>query len=246
MKKIFPLSLLILFQISMSCSNGDDGTTPDPITSSNILGSVVLYDSGTSLLDNAGMTVTVENATPTKSAITDSGGNFIINDVAFGTYNLTYTKTGYGTFKIFDLAHNNPVDTNISESPSLGQVSTTEITDLSVNVSADNVIIEVSTSPASNNSNPVYIRAFYHTDASVSNTVFTSFSEVLEARIDPNQFTISAAELISLGFQSGTNVYVKVYGDSFFSNDYEDTDVGRRIFPNLNTVSADAVTFTVP
>ncbi len=237
--------LLVLLSI-LSCSSSENSPTPDPITSSNIRGSVTLYDGGTAQVDNAGMTVTVENTDPLKSATTDNQGVFTINDVGFGTYTISYSKTGYGTFRIFDFEHDDPTDTNISESPSLGQISTTEITSLSVSISGDDVTFELSTSPASNGSNPVYIRAFYYTDTSLGNTVFTSFSEVLEARSDPNQFTISATELTSLGFQSGTNVSVKVYGDSFYSNDYEDPDVGRRIFPNLNAISADAVTFAVP
>ena len=49
-----------------------------------------------------------------------------------------------------------------------------------------------------------------------------------------------------MGFSSGSQVYVKAYGESFWGNDYEDTDLNKRIFPNLGEISAEPVMFMVP
>ena len=63
---------------------------------------------------------------------------------------------------------------------------------------------------------------------------------------NPAVFGISSEELNNLGFNSGTTVYARVYGDSFYSNDYEDPNLGRRVFPNLFADTAQSVQFEVP
>lgn len=246
MKKIISFGTLLVLLGMLSCSSSDDGTTPDPITSSDIRGFVNLYDELTTQIANNGMKVTVEGTDPEKSALTDTDGEYTITDVPFGTYTLAYSKSGYGTFKRFEVGHSNPVDTNISDSPILGQASTTEVIDLGVSISGDEVVFDITIDPTANSNNPRYIRLFYHNEATVSNMVFTSFTETLEVKINPIQYTVTASDLSSLGFQSGTTVYVKVYGNSFFGNDYDDPDLGRRIFPNLNATAAEAVSFVVP
>ena len=236
----------VLVTVLVSCSDDDGETRPDPINASDIQGAVILYDDLTNQLANDGMTVSIEGSNPLISDLTDDDGDFVLSQVTFGTYTLEYRKSGYGTFKRFGLAHNNPAVTNITNIPSLGQVSTTEISDLSVTVSGEDVVFDFSTTPAANNSNPRYIRLFYHDESTVSSTVFTSFSEVIEIRSDFDQVTVNIASLSGSGFQSGTTVYVRVYGDAFFSNAYDDPNLGRRIFPNLNEIASNEVSFMFP
>ena len=45
-------------------------------------------------------------------------------------------------------------------------------------------------------------------------------------------------------FTTASTVCVKVYGDSYWSNDY--TDLGRKVFSKINSNLADAVSFIVP
>jgi len=49
-----------------------------------------------------------------------------------------------------------------------------------------------------------------------------------------------------MGFASGSTVYVKIYGESFYGNDYDEPNQNIRVFPNLNLDSAEAVSFEVP
>ena len=95
--------LLILFIsiLIFSCSGESNDISPPAPTSGNIFGSVNLYDEGTSQIDNSGMTISVEGTAI--QAISDAAGDFTLMDVPFGTYTIVYEKTGYGTFKKFNV-----------------------------------------------------------------------------------------------------------------------------------------------
>lgn len=66
------------------------------------------------------------------------------------------------------------------------------------------------------------------------------------AQINPFEKTITQTELLSAGFTSGQQVYVRAYGDSFWDNAYDDPAISKRIFPNLNGTTVAATSFVVP
>ncbi len=244
---ILNMALMSLLGIWSCGGNSDDPKPPDPPTAANITGSVNLYDEGIIEVDNSGMKIIVVGGTPEISANTDADGKFTLNDVPFGDYSIKYEKTGYGTYRIFGVDHKDTGGpTDITEIPSLGQVSTTKVTDLTVSVSGDEATIPTTTDPAGNSGNTRYLRYFFHTDNTVSNITYTTVSETFEAKINPSNHKVSKSDLNDMGFASGSTVFVKAYGESFYSNDYEDPDSDNMIFPNLNENSADAVSFVVP
>ncbi|MBG7612360.1 carboxypeptidase regulatory-like domain-containing protein [Polaribacter sp. BAL334] len=235
---------LLVFLVINSCSEDKD-SQPDPITKANITGSVNLYDEGITQVDNSNMKVKVEGVTPSISAITDVNGKFTLIDVPFGTYTIVYEKLGFGTFKKVNIEHLNSA-TAILNTPSLGKISTTQITNLEANVSGNNIIISVTTNPAGNNGNRRYIRYFLDMDSNVSNESYTYYSLGLISQINPYQIILSQNDLTKAGFSSGQTVNVKVYGDSFWSNEYYDPNLGRNVFPNLNMASVSSVAFVIP
>jgi hypothetical protein len=228
---------------SYSCDNDDNADTSTP-TQGDIIGSVNLYDEGTTQVESHDMTVSIFGTNI--SAITDVDGRFNLKDVPFGTYDLSYEKSGYGTFKKFNINHESAPTTVITNTPSLGQSSTTAITDLQVSLANDMVTFSITTNPSGNSSNRRYIRYFLSADSSVSNNNYNYYSEGLVVQINPYEATLSSTDLINAGFTSGQTVYVKAYGESFWSNQYEDTTLQRVVFPNLNPLAADAVSFVVP
>jgi len=237
------LGLIVLVGFT-SCSKDDD-QTPEPITKANIIGSVNLYDEGTTQIDNSGMTIKLEGTE--FSSTTDSQGDFTLSEVPFGSYTLVYEKSGFGTFKKFDLEHTNTGSSTVVETPSLGQKSTTSVTNLTVSSNANfPVILGATTNPAGNQANTRYIRFFFSTDSDVSHENYDSYLETFPANISPYNLNLSQASLDALDFASGSTVYVKCYGESFWGNSYSDPDLNRDIFPNLNPTSAPAVSFVVP
>lgn len=241
------LSLLGLVFFITGCDSGGDSDSENA-KSGIISGSVNLYDEGTTAIDNSGMTVIAFDDTRSVSGTTDVQGNFTLNDVPFGTYTLMYQKNGFGTFKRFGLSHADTGTgiTQLNEIPSLGELSTTQVPNLEARVEGSDVFLSVTTNPGGNNSNSRYIRYFLHTNTNVSNENYTYFSSGIVSRINPLELTLNAQDLINAGFTSGQTVYAKVYGDSFWSNHYEDPELGRTIFPNLNGTSANFVSFVVP
>ena len=239
----FKILMFILAIASVSCSSDDSNN--DPITKANITGSVNLYDEGTTLLDESNMLVKVVGTNPLITALTNSNGQFVLEDVPFGTYTIEYEKAQYGVFKKFNFIHQGNANA-ITEIPSLGKTSSTEITDLLVNIVNGQVVFSITTSPAGNNSNRRYVRYFLSTSATVSNSNYMYHSPTFISQINPYQSTLTQTELINAGFTSGQTVYVKAYGESYWSNEYLDVNLNKKVFPNLNTVSANAVSFIVP
>ena len=238
----FNVIVVLLFVVS--CSNqGDD----DVVTKAAITGSVNLYDEGTTKADNSGMTVKVEGLNPAISAVTNSNGKYELGDVPFGTYTLVFEKAGYGTFKKAEIKHvATGLPTVIAETPSLGQVSTTQITALSAKTEGGNLSVSVTTNPAGNAGNKRYIRFFYSGSPTVSAAEYLFASPAMIAQINPYTLTVSKTDLTGMGFATGATVYVRVYGDSFWSNEYSDAISRKKVYPNLNSNAAAAVSFVMP
>ena len=239
----FQILILILTVGLVSCSSDDSNN--DTITKANITGSVNLYDEGTTLLDKSNMLIKVNGTNPLVTALTNSNGQFVLEDVPFGTYTIEYEKENYGNFKKFNVVHQDGA-TAISSTPSLGKQSSTQITDLQVNIASNQVVFSITTNPAGNTSNRRYLRYFLSTNANVSNVNYMYYSATYVAQINPFQVTLSQTDLINAGFSSGQTVYVKAYGNSFWSNEYLDANLNKMIFPNLNMNVVNAVSFVVP
>lgn len=247
MKLTFATLLILSSFVFTSCNDDDDTNNEPGATTADIVGSVNLYDEATTQISDSGMTVEIEGVLPLISAITDFEGDFTLSNVPFGTYTLIYSKTGYGTYKRLDVVHTNTGSpTPLTTAPSLGQSSSTQVTDLSASPDGGEVVLSITTDPAGNSGNTRYVRYFLSASSSVSDENYSFVSEVLISQINPKETSLTVNEFSKAGFSSGQTVYAKAYGDSFWSNEYEDSDLGRTIFPNLNATSAGAVSFVVP
>jgi hypothetical protein len=241
--KHFFLVIMAMGVFNSCGGDEDEDLTPPNVTSADINGTVSLYDEGVTEIDNSNMTVKVEGTS--KSATTDAAGNFTLSGVTFGTYTLIYEKAGYGTFKKYNVDHRNG-NTIISQTTSLGEVSTTQVTALEAVADGNDIVLSITTDPAGSLGNKRYVRYFLSTDPDVSNENNSYYSGVLLSENNPLNLRLTAGVLSDAGFASGQTVYAKVYGDSFWSNEYEDPDLGRRVFPNINMNAADAVSFVAP
>ncbi|WP_452600519.1 carboxypeptidase-like regulatory domain-containing protein [Pontimicrobium sp. MEBiC06410] len=241
--KTFKFNLiLLLLVLGTSCSDSNDNDTPSP-TSANISGSVNLFDDGVTEIDNSNMTVNVEGTSI--STTTNSNGQYTLSNVPFDTVTLVYEKNGYGTFKRFNIDHSTS-DTFIAETPSLGQLSTTSITNLTATNNGTDITLAATTDPDGNVGNTRYIRFFFSTQSNVSNTNYEAVLETLPSQINPRNLNLTNVSLVALGFSSGQTVYARCYGESFWSNQYDEPNSENTIFPNLNPNSAIAVSFVVP
>ena len=223
-----------------------------------ISGTISLYDDKINLQSNAsGVTVTVIGM-PGKVAVSTADGKFRIEGLSFDNYDLAFSKTGYGTYKIFGIEHKKQSNTPsgvssttfLSRVINLGAVSSTSISSLTAIDATYNDLPGIeygyTITPEASPGNRGYVRTFVgkkHTTSSAEYLAYTNTNSVLNNNVRSG---FQLGELYGFGFQSGDSVYVKVYGDSFYSNTYTDPISGKTIFPNLNAVAANAVSFIVP
>lgn len=235
------LSGLILLATLTSC---DKDTDNQPAPTADLFGTVTLYDDRTTSVSPAGMTVTVDGLTA--SATTDATGRYNFTALPKDVYNLTFTKAGYGTFRLFGVNHNPSGASTQVGGRTLGQISSTTVTALSVTpFGTDSLSLSVSISPAGTAAASRGVRFFFQNTASVSGTNYAGFSPVYTIRSGTGNVLIAKAALQAMGLSSGSTVHVIAYGDSYFSNDYDDPATGKTVFPNLNPTTVAAVSFTL-
>lgn len=238
---------IYIFLIVVSCSKKSD-TSPTAPVNASISGQVALYNDGSTLLANSGMTVSLDNTFPLYSSVTNGNGMYSIPQVPFGNSTLVFEKAGYGTYKIFNINHayNNGAGTVLSTLASLGKISTTAVTGLTAIVSSGNVTVGITSIPGGTDASPRYLRLFLSFRTGVSHTNYQTAFDLIISKTNTVEKILTKAELNTLGFASGSTVYVRAYGDSFWSNSYEDPLAVRTIFPNLNLSTVAAASFIVP
>lgn len=231
----------LLLTLASACGEEDDPLTNPP--SADISGQVKLFDEGTNEISPSGMTVSAEGLRI--EDLTDGDGRFLLQDVLLGRVVVAYEKSGYGTYKKFIDDFNE--DLVLTEVPSLGKISQTDVITNSVIV--EGMEVRIASVTTGTNTPIRYLRYFFSTRSDVSSESYEAFLDrpvESDPRVNPAVLTITGQELNELGFTSGTTVYARVYGDSYYSNDYEDPNEGRRVFPNLFEDTAQSVQFQVP
>lgn len=248
--RFFFLIILVNSFLS-SCTSGSHeelffNDVIESASKSSISGYVNLYDEGTfPMEDKSGMQIKIEELS-SFSATTDKNGYFTLKDVPFGTYTLIYEKTGYGTYKKYQHKHYTS-STFITHSPSLGKKSTTQINNITAKVEGDSIALSFTTNYiGAENNKFYYIRYFLSSSPSVSDSFYSYYSPTLMIQKHNNALILTKSDLLNRGFHSGEKLYIKIYGDSYFSNVYDDPFLGKKIFPNLNRISFADSNFIVP
>ena len=236
-----------------SCSK-NDSTTSVP-TSGNLFGSIQTWDDKTtSTNDMAGVTVTITNLV-NKSTTTDAQGKYTFTNLPYDQYDIEISKTGYGTMKVFGITHSyDPAASTLGStqlpSISFGKKSTTSVTALAVNgnnvLGEPGVSFSYTVSPTPTPASRAFVRYFLSTAADVSPTKYLAASAVVNFSNGSGITGFSTSQLIGMGFASGQTVYVKMFGESFVTNEYYQPNLGYKIYPNINLTSQPAVSFVVP
>ncbi|HRH47690.1 MAG TPA: carboxypeptidase-like regulatory domain-containing protein [Panacibacter sp.] len=211
-----------------------------------IIGTVYLFDDLANDAPDSNMTVTIDGTAFTTT--TDSSGKYSFKDVPAGTYNLTYSKPGYGTYRLdtFHVVYNSNDTPAVVPAKALGTLSTTTVTDLFISVEGDTIKIIPTINPAGNEIIARGVRFFYGADESVTGTDFLSYSKQFRLKKDSDPIKVSKTDFYDAGFSPGATIYVRVYGDAIFSNDYIDLTTGKSIFPNLNPTTVASKSFVLP
>lgn len=100
-KILLSLYCLVAVCLLFSCTKDH---WPPSLKKGDITGKVIMYDSmGVALSNHAGVLVTIDSTG--LSAITDATGAYSFKKVKAGQYNFSYSKEGYGTYRIIRQLH---------------------------------------------------------------------------------------------------------------------------------------------
>lgn len=221
----------------VACKDGDDDeVTP---TTGRIYGNIVLVDEfGVTLSDHSGIRVTTQNNFYDLSDLT---GNYQVNNLAAGSYDLKYEKTGYGTLKKFAIEvvpAANGGTTIIEDVDSLAPVSSTIISALSAQLDPvdSTFTFTCNVSPLPGTNYPRAFRLFFGHDANVSvaSYEFTPSKKWVATTATATITGFERADFYNNGFNSGDTIYAVAYGETIVSSSYLDPVSNTTVFPNLN------------
>ncbi|MBY0482843.1 MAG: carboxypeptidase-like regulatory domain-containing protein [Chitinophagaceae bacterium] len=252
MKKTLPifflLSLFCVF-VLFACKKDD----PAQPTNGKLIGSIQTWDDKTTaILDKVGITVSTDYPT-VNSTTTDANGKFSFDNLDFDKYDLSFSKPGYGTYKIFSYAHNynpsGPQTINTIPLINFAKKSTTTITNMVLLKTSFNgingVSFQVTVSPNPTTLKRAYIRYFLSNSSALSSSNYLVYTPPIGTSSTVAIDGFSNDELTGFGFSKGQTIYIKAYGESVRGNDYDDPNLRKRIFPNLNSTTVPAISFVM-
>lgn len=197
------------------------------------------------------------------STTTDQSGAWNFPNLSPGTYTFTFSKTGYGTFKV--------IDATVMKGAVLSAVFLYPIPKSTVTISLDSVSVAGiywSGKYSSAISTETWIRFFFSHTTSVSanpaNYVFDAAAS--DGQRSGSSFNFAMYNsLYGHGFAKGDTVYAVAYTDflsprpptgysppvimvpgSFYTVSYPDVATGRSVFPNLNPTPSNVIKFALP
>ena len=218
MKKIF--LIVVISQLLYSCggsvgSTGISNVAEQPLPTAIIQGSVVLYNEEGGIVSNAsGVTVSIDSTTYTTT--TDSAGVYVLKNVPQEEYTITYSKSGYSTYKNINVSIVSGKASITYPPVSLYAPSPTYITNLAVapyNGASGAYNFYGIVNPPGTMAFPKNVAIFM----SLSNTVSPSnFMAFVQATADSSVLNVNS-NLYNY-FASGSTVYMKAYGITTFNS----------------------------
>jgi len=264
MKKSF-ITLLLFITACGKNSPHNSVTVPDLILAANnrgnITGTVLLYNNeGTVNADNSGITVSIDNNNV--STKTGADGKWTLDSIPSGTYDITYSKDGYGSVKSMGVNHaaTNHATTFLSISKILNQISDIGITAIQISNFDANTnmasLIQSGVAPNGVHIEPIFansssslkpVRLFFSDNANVTAANYlTAEKERFSGKgNEMNNYNYTIAWFVSRGFKPGQTIYLKAYGDGFANDEYDDPIKGITVFPSLSAKSA-GISFVLP
>ncbi|MFY8024220.1 MAG: carboxypeptidase-like regulatory domain-containing protein [Sediminibacterium sp.] len=258
MKKIIALLIILYIGCSKDSSNNSI-SVPNLVLAqqnrANIQGMIILYDEdGNRQPDMSGVAVSIDNSTV--STQTGPDGKWKLDSIPYGTYDISYSKEGYGTGKIMGLYHaaTNHATTVISKSEAMAVNSSIAISNLIITPFSGTIqavgIAGVHIDPifANPSGKDKYVRLFFSDNPAVGSTNYTAELKIKSngASAQMNDYNLTTSFFESLGFKKGQTIYVKAYGDSFLADQYTNPINNTIVFPSLSNQPSNTVSFVLP
>ncbi len=209
--------------------------------------------------DSSGVKVSADNGNQIQSATTDASGYYVFHGLPRGTYNLTFTRQGFGTMKLFGISHapDNHVTTPVPEVALAQTLSKTKIDSIVLLPNYNYVIIDLFLDTSSNNYVQPYedLVLLVGKDPNVSLSHYlVTYSEYLSPDPSSGGYTavVDKSNLAGL-FQPGDTIYITANTFTRFAHKlkdsttiqdlgtayyYIDPATGDYVYPNLSSPPA--------
>lgn len=243
---------VLAFSLTLNCFTGPTGPA-GPSLSGTLSGYVVLVSSdGSQPTNRSGVLVTLS---PTGlNAQTDSTGKWIIPSVQTGTYNISYSKTGYGISKSIatQFVGGNNRDIGVVYICSPPAITFDSLAYFQKKADSTSIWVRAYLS-ADIQGIPYRTLLVFSHDTNISSatsvnqyTVF--FNTSFLNGIDSTNIKITPEIFSTAGFSIGDTVFIASYLASAGTNtsSYLDTATGRTQYTNFNTQRSNILKFAVP
>ena len=254
--KFIPQILMLLYiLISAGCS---EEIISDTLTG-KVIGRVFLYDKNrASISDRSGVSVTVEGSSPEITVHTDESGEYEIDYLSSGTYNLKYEKDGFGEYVILGYSFiGGSEPTNPMYGPNLYELVNTPNTSFELIKYEHEYVNVFGIEIKGTFENPEDIpypqfRCYLSNSPNVS---YKDYVETIEL-ISLQEGLISNEVYVpdTIRFPVGTELYGIVYPQTIMYNHtdwdytyYYDLETGKKIYNSVNiNLASDVVSVTIP
>jgi hypothetical protein len=271
MKKFNNIKLaLIAFTLVLAtaCSkNSTENAIIKPITeqsnqTGSIQGRIVLVDlDGNKISDHSGILISVNNAAYTTT--TDQTGQFSLKAIPFGKYQISYSKSGYGSGLFAQINHQTTAQqfTLIEKVAIMNQISNIQVTSLQIKDLSNEPgiagLIELGITSGTISIKPIFFnnnnqqkafRLFFSANNQVDAKQYQAERKILVSGINDNanNYQFTTTELEKMGFKKGQTVYVNAFGDGKVEDAFSHPENGSSVFPSLAATGSGVTSFQVP
>ena len=246
--KLFGLLSGLSLLLATGCQK-DTPTPTTPVVTGPLTGFVQVDDENGAALDRSGVSVSLDNTSPKLTATTDAAGKFAFDNVPAGTYNLTFARSGLGTFRRLSVAHLGGPDPTFLPNVTLAQVSGTVVSTLASAGPAANGNLMLQTTAANPNGATqlrvaVYVAAT--TGVTAANGTLLGVYAVNTTATGAQGIVVRTADLRSAGIAAGATAYAVAYGAPVTNPSYVDPSTGRTLYADLNGTASPTLTFVAP
>ncbi len=242
---IILISTLVLSLLNVACEK----ETEYELLSGQLVGHVSLRDnSRINLLDNSDVEVIVEGTDPQITVTTDENGQYIIDDLETGTYNLIFNKEGYSPYTILGYQFLGGNVTSGVNPVTLYGLSRIQINDLTLSdyYSYFSVQLLMSANVYDPDENDYSFCRYYlsnEPDVSYKNYISTDFTSCYNGDEGINRsFAVD-----TLQYPVGSELYLIAYPATESYQYYTDINTGKKIYTSINVNKpSEIVSITIP
>lgn len=219
--------------------------TMQTINRATVYGRVMTTDAfGKLQANNSGVEVTLENGGQKKTTITTASGDYQFENLANGTYKLSYAMAGLATQQVYDITVvNNRV---MVSTVMLAPATTTTVQSAQSGISGNEVWINVGLQPQPAYGKPAGVRIFASKNAQSAPAQFQAQYFLGTETGGKIPFT-TVADLKAKGFAAGDVVYLTVAADTFNSGHFFNSELQQWIFPSMNqNTQVSNISITLP